>query len=64
MNLSAISNALRRHAHWGLAIGALVCAPSASQARSSGTSVKAAKARSGAAFTTTSRRIGSSTRGS
>jgi hypothetical protein len=34
MNLSAISNALRRHAHWGLAIGALVCAPSASQAQS------------------------------
>ena len=34
MNLSAISHALRRHAHWGLAIGALVCAPSASQAQS------------------------------
>ena len=34
MNLSAISTALRRRAHWGLAIGALVCAPSASQAQS------------------------------
>lgn len=34
MNLSAISTALRRRAHWGLAIGALVCAPSAGQAQS------------------------------
>ena len=34
MNLSAISTAARRHARWGLAVAALACAPSASQAQS------------------------------